>query len=183
MAGLWDRFLGFLGFEEEPEDDVVEPAAGVAAAQAGGSGVGGASASGWRPHDDGTLAVAARRSARAARLAAWQEERAEARAAGVARGANVTRLHPGLPGLVVAAPKRFEDAQEIADHLRSGKPVILHGEGLERDLAQRLVHFLMGATYALGGEMHRVGSVVLFAPAGVDVTLPFTLRLAEREGR
>lgn len=99
-------------------------------------------------------------------------------------GATVTRLAPAPPpGLVVSAPRRFEEAQEAADHLKAGKPVILHLDGMERDLAQRLINFLAGSVYALGGEMHRVGAVVIFAPAGMEVTLPISLRMAERDTR
>ena len=175
MAGVWDRLLGFLGFEEEVEEPEEETAVPLAA-QGGGT-----------PLRLREQAPAARR-VRAARPASssWTgatEERSEPRGAQASRGATVTRLVAGLPGVVVSAPKRFEDAQEAADHLRAGKPVILHADGLDRELTQRLVNFLAGSTYALGGEMHRVGSVVLFAPAGVEVTLPFSLRMSERDDR
>jgi cell division inhibitor SepF len=171
MAGVWDRLLGLLGFEEELDEPEAEAAMPLAA-QGGGAPV--------RLREP----AAAPRRVRPARAPAWNpsEERAEARTAATPR-ATVTRLVAGLPGVVVSAPKRFEDAQEAADHLRAGKPVILHADGLDRELTQRLVNFLAGSTYALGGEMHRVGSVVLFAPAGVEVTLPFSLRMSEREER
>ena len=172
MAGVWDRFLGFLGFEEETAVDEVEPAVALAA-QGGGGGAA------LRLHDD----VPVMRRVRPGRVAGWAEER-ESRAAVAPRGGGtVTRLVTGVPGVVVVAPKKFEDAQEAADHLRAGKPVILHIEGMDRDLTQRLVNFLAGSTYALSGEMHRVGSIVLFVPAGIEVTLPFSMRISEREGK
>jgi cell division inhibitor SepF len=166
VPGVWDRLLAFLGFEEEAEEGEEPATAAVPlAAVQGGA---------YRASD----AVASHRRPRGLRA----EDRSEVRATGAPRGATVTRLVAGVPGVVVSAPKRFEDAQEAADHLRAGKPVILHVEGMDRELTQRLVNFLAGSTYALGGEMHRIGSVVLFAPAGVEVTLPISLRLAEREG-
>jgi cell division inhibitor SepF len=109
------------------------------------------------------------------------EERGEVR--GLSRSGNVTRLVAALPGMVVVAAHRFEDAQEGADHLKTGRPVILHLEGLDHEVGQRIVNFLMGAAYALGGEMHRIGQIVLFVPAGVEVTIPLSLRMAEREGK
>jgi len=166
-VGMWDKMLAFLGFEEEEgaQDEGLLAAAAAPALPA----VGGA-----RPE------VARRRPVRGGR-GNWAEERPEVRAP--LRGASVTRLVAAAPGFVVAAPKRFEESQEVADHLKAGQPVLVYLEGIERELAQRLVNFLAGSVYALGGEMHRIGSVVLFVPAGVDVTLPLSLRMAERDGR
>jgi cell division inhibitor SepF len=167
VAGsLWDRMLAWLGFEaEELEDE--EPALAAVSLAAGGGAA-------------GRLDGRQRRALRAAR-GGFAEEAAPARPN--VRAATVTRISAALPGLVVVAPRRFEEAQEAADHLKAGQPVILHLEGMDRELAQRLINFLAGSVYALGGEMHRVGAVVIFAPAGVDVTLPLSLRIAERDAR
>lgn len=170
-AGMWDRMLAFLGFEEEPEEEeeAVAVSLPVLASAAQGGGVA------------GVREEALRRRAGSVRpvRSAWS---AEDRGVAPGRG-NVTRLVPAFPGFVVAAPKRFEEAQEVADSLKAGKPVLLHLEGAERELAQRLVNFLAGSVYALGGEMHRVGAAVLFVPAGVEVSLPLSLRMGERDGR
>ncbi len=166
---MWDRVLAFLGFEE----DVEEPEA-VQAPMAAAAGTG------TRPYARHASAAADRRARRVQRPAA-PEERGEVR--GYTRSGNITHLVQGLPGLVVEAPRRFEDAQEAADHLKAGRPVILHLEGLDREVGQRIVNFLMGAAYALGGAMHRVGAIILFAPAGVEVSIPLSLRLSEREGK
>ena len=169
-AGMWDRMLAFLGFEEEPEEAEVEEAP-IAAAVGTGS-------RGYVRHEAPPLPE--RRARRVQRPAA-PEERAEVR--GYTRSGNITHLVQGLPGLVVEAPRRFEDAQEAADHLKAGRPVILHLEGLDREVGQRIVNFLMGAAYALGGAMHRVGAIILFAPAGVEVSIPLSLRLSDRDGK
>lgn len=176
-SGVWDRMLAFLGFEEEPVEE--EPAVSLQALAPAVHGQGQVVAREDLPR---RRAVAAVRPARPA----WtgEERGPEFRgAAGSGRSATVTRLVQAFPGFVVAAPKRFEESQEVADHLKAGKPVLLHLEGVERELAQRLINFLAGSVYALGGEMHRVGSAVLFVPAGVEVTMPLSLRMGEREGR
>ncbi len=170
MAAVWDRVLAFLGYEEEPEEeDVAEevaPAVAVAARYAAPV----------------SRADSVRR--RPSGRPAWGEDRPERGERLSGRPATVTRLVPsGFPGMVVASPKRFEEAEETVAHLKAGKPVLLHTDGLDRELGQRLVTFLMGGVCALGGEMHRVGSVFLFVPAGVEVTLPLALRIGEREGR
>ena len=80
--------------------------------------------------------------------------------------------------LIVLVPRGFETAQEAADHLKAGRPVLLNLESTERELAQKLVHFLSGSVYALNGEMHRVGTgVIAFVPQGVDISLPPGVRL------
>lgn len=167
---MWDRVLAFLGYEEEPEEqDVAEEVApAVAVAQRYAAPV--------------SRADVARR--RAGGRPSWGEDRSERSERLSGRPATVTRLVPsGFPGMVVAAPKRFEESEEIVAHLKGGKPVLLHTDGLDRELGQRLVTFLMGGVCALGGEMHRVGTVFLFVPSGVEVTLPLALRIGEREGR
>ncbi len=173
-AGMWDRMLAFLGFEEEEEDVEEEQSVALAAVTA---------AAPRQAQLGGREDLPRRRTMATVRTArsGWSgEDRGAEYRSGTGRGATVTRLVPGFPGLVVAAPRRFEESQEAADHLKAGKPVLLHLEGVERELAQRLINFLAGSVYALGGEMHRVGAAVLFVPAGIDVTLPLSLRMGER---
>ncbi|HEY8449833.1 MAG TPA: cell division protein SepF, partial [Bacillota bacterium] len=77
-------------------------------------------------------------------------------------------------------PRGFDDVQQVADHLKARRPVVLNLEGSERDVAQRIINFLSGTIYALSGEMHRIGSHVLFfAPGGVEVSVEG--RLPRRE--
>lgn len=166
-ASVVDRVLTFLGFEEV-EEEVADGEDSMSAHEVA---------------DKAPPLRGRKRSPRPRHSAA--EERApqveREQRSNVVRSGNVARLIPSFPGMVVASPKRFEDAQEVADNLRAGKPVILQVEGMDGEIAKKIVHFLMGAVYALGGELHRIGAVVLFVPAGVEVTLPLSLRMAERE--
>ena len=74
--------------------------------------------------------------------------------------------------VVILSPRAFEDVQVAADHLKARRPIILNLEATDRELAQRVINFLSGTIYALSGEMHRVGTNVLFfAPGGVEVTM------------
>lgn len=116
----------------------------------------------------------------AAPWAATSEEAPEPREAARRRnrkersGAPVVAL-PGGAGssrVVVITPRRFDDVQVVADHLKARRPVLLNLEGVDRDLSQRVVNFLSGTIYALNGEMHNVATYVLFfAPQGVDVSI------------
>lgn len=82
-----------------------------------------------------------------------------------------------LPGqkqvkVVVVEPKSFEEVQSIADHLKSRRSIILNLEGTDKEQAQRILNFLSGTIYALGGEMQRISNgIFFFAPSNVDVTL------------
>lgn len=72
--------------------------------------------------------------------------------------------------MVIVRPNNFEQVQGIADHLKNRRPVIVNLEGADKDLARRIVDFLSGTTYALGGSMQKVsGAIMLFVPHNVDL--------------
>lgn len=72
--------------------------------------------------------------------------------------------------VVVIQPQNFDEAQNICDHLKNKKPVIVNLELLEKDPAQRVVDFFCGAVYALDGSIYKIsGSIFLIAPHNVDV--------------
>jgi len=82
-----------------------------------------------------------------------------------------------LPGqkqvkVVVVEPKSFEEVQSIADHLKSRRSIILNLEMADKEQAQRILNFLSGTIYALGGEMQRISNgIFFFAPSNVDIAL------------
>jgi cell division inhibitor SepF len=57
-------------------------------------------------------------------------------------------------------PRRFDQAQEVADKFKDGQPVIMNLEGTERDVARRLIDFASGICYALDGAMEKVATGV-----------------------
>ena len=68
------------------------------------------------------------------------------------------------------SPDAFNDAQEIGDRFKSGQPVIVNLQAVDRDL-RRLVDFASGLCYAIGGKMDRVADqVYLLTPADVEVS-------------
>lgn len=69
------------------------------------------------------------------------------------------------------SPDAFNDAQEIGDRFKSGQPVIVNLQAVDRDLQRRLVDFASGLCYAMGGKMDRVADqVYLLTPADVEVS-------------
>ena len=57
-------------------------------------------------------------------------------------------------------PRRFDQAQEVADKFKEGQPVIMNLEGSEREVARRLIDFASGICYALDGSMEKVATGV-----------------------
>lgn len=73
--------------------------------------------------------------------------------------------------VVVMEPSSFEEAQNIADQLKSHRPVIVNLENAEKILAKRIVDFISGTTYALNGNMQKVGNgIFLFVPNNIDIS-------------
>jgi cell division inhibitor SepF len=57
-------------------------------------------------------------------------------------------------------PRRFDQAQEVADRFKEGNPVIMNLEGADREVARRLIDFASGLCYGLDGSMEKVANGV-----------------------
>ena len=80
-------------------------------------------------------------------------------------------VRPRRLSFALVTPQDFDAAQQIADHLRSGSPVIVDLQSCGRELSERLIDFCSGLTYALEGSVEYLGDkVVLLAPHHVDFT-------------
>ncbi|MCI5567391.1 MAG: cell division protein SepF [Veillonellaceae bacterium] len=73
--------------------------------------------------------------------------------------------------VMVINPKSFDDAQQVANCLKDKRPVVVNFEDTNSEDAGRIVDFISGTTYALAGEIQKVGSkVFLCAPSNVNIT-------------
>ena len=71
----------------------------------------------------------------------------------------------------VIKPSSMEDTREIADTLVDNSTVILNLEGIDVELAQRIIDFTSGACYSLGGSLQKVSSYIfVLGPYNVDIT-------------
>jgi cell division inhibitor SepF len=96
---------------------------------------------------------------------------------------SVVRPITPVPAAKIArvTPSAFNDAQEIADKFKAGQGVVVNLEGLDRDVARRLIDFASGLCYGLSGQMERVGrEVYLLTPSNVEVSAEEKRRLQER---
>jgi cell division inhibitor SepF len=97
------------------------------------------------------------------------------------RSASVRPISADSAKVQVVAPSRFGDAKEIADCLKSNRPVIVNLQVADRDLQRRMIDFCSGVTYALSGEMEKVADqVFLLTPTNVKVSEEERQRLQER---
>lgn len=72
--------------------------------------------------------------------------------------------------VVVHTPLSFENAREIADHLKAKKPVVINLENVEIPVAKRIIDFLSGAVYALDGNIQKIADrIFLIAPYNVGI--------------
>ena len=72
--------------------------------------------------------------------------------------------------VVLVKPERFENASEIADHLREKRTVVLNLESTNKDVARRLIDFLSGVAYAGEGKIKKVAAnTYLITPYHVDI--------------
>ena len=77
----------------------------------------------------------------------------------------------GAAALKIMNPKSYADAEEIAGYLMNGNTVLLNIENMAREQAVRLLDYLKGATYVVGGLMTKVGkTTIVVAPKNVDVS-------------
>lgn len=73
--------------------------------------------------------------------------------------------------VMVVEPLSFDDAQHIADYLKNRKPAVVNFENTEKEVAKRMIDFISGTTYALGGTIQKIGNnIFLCAPNNVDVS-------------
>ena len=72
--------------------------------------------------------------------------------------------------VVLVKPDRFENAAEIADHLKDKRTVVLNLEQTNKDIARRLVDFLSGVAYANEGKIKKVAnSTYIITTYNVDI--------------
>ncbi|BCB03277.1 cell division protein SepF [Bacillus sp. KH172YL63] len=73
--------------------------------------------------------------------------------------------------VILVEPRVYAEAQEIADHLVNRRSVLVNLQRIQHDQAKRIVDFLSGTVYAIGGDIQRVGdNIFLCTPDNVEVS-------------
>ena len=74
----------------------------------------------------------------------------------------------------VIKPTTVEDAREITETLLANRTVVLNLEGLDVAIAQRIIDFASGSTYAINGNLQKISNCIfIITPASVDISGDF----------
>ena len=82
-------------------------------------------------------------------------------------------LNSGALEMKVVKPDKYDSqtAQKIADHLLSNRTVVLNLESTNKESARRLIDFLSGVAYSIGGYIQRVAvNTFIIVPENVDIS-------------
>ena len=72
--------------------------------------------------------------------------------------------------MILLEPRAYSESQQIADHLKKRNTVVVNMKRVTPDQAKRIVDFLSGTVYALGGDLQKIGGgIFLCTPKNVDV--------------
>lgn len=85
-----------------------------------------------------------------------------------------TTTGAGNMELCVIKPTSVEDAREITETLLNNRAVILNVEGLDVEVAQRIIDFTSGSTFAISGNLQKISNYIfVITPASVDISGDF----------
>lgn len=85
----------------------------------------------------------------------------------------ITRRRSNGSGMEVCVikPTTFEDSREVTETLLSGRAVVLNFEGLDMDLAQRIIDYTCGTCVAIDGNLRKISSYIfIVTPKSVDIS-------------
>ena len=74
----------------------------------------------------------------------------------------------------VIKPTTVEDAREITETLLANRTVVLNLEGLDVEIAQRIIDFTSGSCFAISGNLQKISHYIfIITPASVDISGDF----------
>lgn len=87
----------------------------------------------------------------------------------------------GKNKMILLEPRAYSESQQIADFLKSRNTVVVNLKRVTSDQAKRIVDFLSGTIYAIGGDLQKIGGgIFLCTPNNVNIQGKIT---DEREGK
>ncbi|MGG2064758.1 MULTISPECIES: cell division protein SepF [unclassified Bacillus (in: firmicutes)] len=91
-----------------------------------------------------------------------------------------TAKHPSK--VVLLEPRTYSEAQGIADHLKGRRAVVINLQRMSTDQALRIVDFLSGTVYAIGGDIQKLGpKTFICTPDNVDIVGAISELFGEEE--
>ena len=72
--------------------------------------------------------------------------------------------------MILLEPRAYSESQQIADHLKNRNSVVVNLKRVTSDQAKRIIDFLSGCIYAIGGDLQKLGNgIYLCTPKNVSV--------------
>jgi len=72
--------------------------------------------------------------------------------------------------MILVEPRAYSESQTIADHLKSKNTVVVNLKRVTDAQAKRIIDFLTGTLYAIGGDLQKIGpGIYLCTPKNVSV--------------
>ena len=72
--------------------------------------------------------------------------------------------------MILMEPRAYSESQQIVDHLKNRNTVVVNLKRVTSDQAKRIVDFLSGTIYAIGGDLQKIGGgIFLCTPNNVNV--------------
>lgn len=94
---------------------------------------------------------------------------------------SLTSIQPQTK-MILVEPHNYDEVQEIADHLKNRKSVVINLHRLPHDEAKQIVDFMSGTVYALGGGIQKLGyNIFLCTPDNVEVSGSISEIVKDRE--
>ena len=79
-------------------------------------------------------------------------------------------LPTGSGKMILLEPRAFSESQQIADHLKKRNTVVVNMKRVPAEQAKRIIDFLSGTVYAIGGDLQKIGvGIFLCTPKNVNV--------------
>lgn len=72
--------------------------------------------------------------------------------------------------MILLEPRAYSESQQIADYLKNRNTVVVNMKRVTADQAKRIIDFLSGTVYAIGGDLQKIGvGIFLCTPKNVNV--------------
>ena len=84
--------------------------------------------------------------------------------------ADAVSVPAGTGKMILLEPRAFSESQQIADHLKKRNTVVVNMKRVTSEQAKRIIDFLSGTVYAIGGDLQKIGvGIFLCTPKNVNV--------------
>lgn len=72
--------------------------------------------------------------------------------------------------MILMEPRAYSESQQIADHLKNRNTVVVNLKRVTAAQAKRIIDFLSGCVYSIGGKMQNIGvGIYLCTPKNVNI--------------